>query len=61
MTSDAHVGLRAALRATSIPAPGSAASSTSSKTPKPKVAADIRRIFNAEDRPHAEAKLALVR
>jgi transposase-like protein len=67
VTSDAHVGLRAALRATLNSSPWqrcqfhlqqNAQAYVPTKDLKQKVADDIRRIFNAEDRAHAEAKLA---
>jgi transposase-like protein len=67
ITSDAHEGLRAALRATLNSSPWqrcqfhlqqNAQAYVPTKDLKQKVAEDIRRIFNAEDRPHAEAKLA---
>lgn len=67
VTSDAHLGLRAALRATLNSSPWqrcqfhlqqNAQAYVPTKDLKQKVADQIRRIFNAEDRPHAEAKLA---
>lgn len=67
VTSDAHEGLRAALRATLNSSPWqrcqfhlqqNAQAYVPTKELKLKVAADIRRIFNADDRAHAEAKLA---
>lgn len=67
VTSDAHDGLRAALRATLNSSPWqrcqfhlqqNAQAYIPTKELKLKVAADIRRIFNADDRAHAEAKLA---
>jgi transposase-like protein len=67
VTSDAHVGLRAALRATFNSTPWlrcqfhlqqNAQAYVPTKDLKQKVADDIRRIFNAEDRAHAEVKLA---
>ena len=67
VTSDAHEGLRAALRATLNSSPWqrcqfhlqqNAQAYVPTKELKLKVAADIRRIFNADDRTHAEAKLA---
>lgn len=67
VTSDAHEGLRAALRATHNSSPWqrcqfhlqqNAQAYVPTKELKLKVAADIRRIFNADDRAHAEAKLA---
>jgi putative transposase len=67
VTSDAHQGLRAALRTTLNSSPWqrcqfhlqqNAQAYVPTKELKLKVAADIRRIFNADDRAHAEAKLA---
>ena len=67
VTSDAHEGLRAALRATLNSSPWqrcqfhlqqNAQAYVPTKELKLKVAADIRRIFNADDRALAEAKLA---
>jgi transposase-like protein len=67
VSSDAHEGLRAALRATLNSSPWqrcqfhlqqNAQAYVPTKELKLKVAADIRRIFNADDRAHAEAKLA---
>lgn len=67
VTSDAHEGLRAALRATLNSSPWqrcqfhlqqNAQAYIPSKDLKKRVADDIRRIFNADDRPHADAKLA---
>lgn len=67
ITSDAHEGLRAALRATFNSSPWqrcqfhlqqNAQAYVPTKDLKLKVAADIRRIFNADDRAHAEEKLA---
>jgi transposase-like protein len=67
VTSDAHEGLKAALRATLNSSPWqrcqfhlqqNAQAYVPTKDMKQKVADDIRRIFNAEDRAHAEAKLA---
>ena len=66
VTSDAHEGLRAALRATlnsslwlrcQFHLQQNAQAYVPAKELKLKVAADIRRIFNADDRAHAEAKL----
>jgi len=66
-TSDAHVGLRAALRSTLNSSPWqscqfhlqqNAQAYVPTKDLKQKIADDIRRIFNSEDRAHAEAKLA---
>lgn len=67
VTSDAHEGLRAALRATFNSSPWqrcqfhlqqNAQAYVPTRDLKQKVAEDIRRIFNAEDRAHADAKLA---
>jgi putative transposase len=67
VTSDAHEGLRAALRATMNSSPWqrcqfhlqqNAQAHIPTKDLKEKVAEDIRRIFNAENRAHAEEKLA---
>lgn len=67
VTSDAHEGLKAALRATLNSSPWqrcqfhlqqNALAYVPTKDMKLKVAGDIRRIFNADDRAHAEAKLA---
>lgn len=66
VTSDAHEGLRAALRATFNSSPWlrcqfhlqqNAQAYVPTRDLKQKVAEDIRRIFNAEDRAHADAKL----
>jgi putative transposase len=67
VTSDAHEGLKASLRATLNSSPWqrcqfhlqqNAQAYVPTKDMKLKVAADIRRIFNSDDRAHAEAKLA---
>ena len=67
VTSDAHEGLRAALRATMNASPWqrcqfhlqqNAQAHIPTTDLKEKVAEDIRRIFNAEDRARAEEKLA---
>lgn len=67
VTSDAHEGLRAALRATVNSSPWqrcqfhlqqNAQAYVPTKDLKQKVAEDIRRIFNAESRAHAEEKLS---
>ncbi len=67
VTSDAHSGLRAALRATLNATPWqrcqfhlqqNAQAYVPTLELKAKVAAEIRVIFNAEDRAHAEEKLA---
>jgi len=67
VTSDAHEGLRAALRATLNATPWqrcqfhlqqNAQAYVPSRDLKQKVGADIRAIFNAEDRARAEEKLA---
>jgi putative transposase len=63
VTSDAHVGLRAALNSSpwqrcQFHLQQNAQAYVPTKDLKPKLADDIRRLFNAEDRAHAEAKLA---
>ena len=67
VTSDAHEGLKAALRATlpSIPwqrcqfhLQQNAQAYVPRQELKTQVANDLRHIFDAPDRPHAEAKLA---
>lgn len=69
VTSDAHEGLRAALRACLNAAPWqrcqfhlqqNAQAYVPKVTMREPVAADIREIFNATDRPHAEATLERV-
>jgi putative transposase len=66
VTSDAHTGLRAALRACFAATPWqrcqfhlqqNAQQYITKQDLKSKVAADIATIFNADDRPHAEVRL----
>ena len=67
VTSDAHTGLRAALKACFAATPWqrcqfhlqqNAQQYITKQELKSKVAADIATIFNADDRPHAEIRLA---
>ncbi len=67
ITSDAHTGLQAALKGTLSATPWqrcqfhlqqNAQQYITKQELKSKVAADIRAIFNADDRAHAEARLA---
>jgi len=67
VTSDAHTGLRAALKACFAATPWqrcqfhlqqNAQQYVTKQELKSKVAADIATIFNADDRPHAEIRLA---
>lgn len=66
VTSDAHTGLRAALKATLSATPWqrcqfhlqqNAQAHVSKQSLKPKVAGEIRKIFNAESKAHAQERL----